>query len=272
MEILREEANPKAVTEPTVTITSLLRKVVAYDPEADEELIAQAYRTAHAAHRGQIRKSGEPFVYHPLATADILADLGLDATTIAAALLHDAIEDTDLTKEELTTRFGEEVADIVDGVTKLKRLPSANFEETQAESLRKMIVAMSRDVRVIIIKLADRLHNMRTLAYLKRENQLKKATETLEIYAPLAHRLGIYSVKWELEDLAFATLHPRRYEEIKRLVAARRGDREAFINATAQELVRDLEEAGIEAEVKGRVKHFYSIYNKMVSRNKEFNE
>src|SRR5215210_3821960 len=272
MEMIREEAYPKAVPVPEVTITSLLSKVAAYNPEADEELIAGAYGTAHAAHKGQVRKSGEPFVYHPLATADILAELHLDSTTIAAAILHDVLEDTDLTKEEIEAGFGEEVADIVDGVTKLKRLPSGNLEEAQAESLRKMIVAMSRDVRVIIIKLADRLHNMRTLAYLKRENQLKKATETLEIYAPLAHRLGIYSVKWELEDLAFATLHPRRYAEIKRLVAARRGDREAFIDATAQQLLRHLAEAGIEAEVKGRVKHFYSIYNKMVRRNKEFNE
>jgi GTP pyrophosphokinase len=182
------------------------------------------------------------------------------------------LEDTGVSKEELSERFGEDVAEIVDGVTKLKRLPSGNLEEAQAESLRKMIVAMSRDVRVIIIKLADRLHNMRTLAYLKRETQLKKATETLEIYAPLAHRLGIYSIKWELEDLSFATLHPRRYEEIKSLVAARRGDREAFINGTAAELLRHLRESGIEAEVHGRVKHFYSIYNKMVRRNKEFNE
>ncbi len=227
---------------------------------------------AHAAHRGQTRKSGEPFVYHPLATADVLAELRLDTTTIAAALLHDVLEDTGVTKEELAERFGDEVAEIVDGVTKLKRLPSGNLEEAQAESLRKMIVAMSRDVRVIIIKLADRLHNMRTLAYLKRETQLRKATETLEIYAPLAHRLGIYSIKWELEDLSFATLHPRRYEEIKSLVAARRGDREAFINGTAAELLRHLRESGIEAEVHGRVKHFYSIYNKMVRRNKEFNE
>ncbi len=272
MEMIREEAYPKAVPVPEVTITSLLRKVAAYNPEANEELIAEAYGTAHAAHKGQVRKSGEPFVYHPLATADILAELHLDSTTIAASILHDVLEDTDLTKEELEARFGEEVADIVDGVTKLKRLPSGNLEEAQAESLRKMIVAMSRDVRVIIIKLADRLHNMRTLAYLKRDNQLKKATETLEIYAPLAHRLGIYSVKWELEDLAFATLHPRRYEEIKRLVAARRADRESFISATAEELKQHLEEAGVEAEVKGRVKHFYSIYNKMVRRNKEFNE
>ncbi|MBA3471627.1 MAG: bifunctional (p)ppGpp synthetase/guanosine-3',5'-bis(diphosphate) 3'-pyrophosphohydrolase [Rubrobacter sp.] len=272
MEMIREEAYPKAVPVPEVTITSLLRKVAAYNPEADEELIAGAYGTAHAAHKGQVRKSGEPFVYHPLATADILAELHLDSTTIAAAILHDVLEDTDLTKEELEARFGEEVADIVDGVTKLKRLPSGNLEEAQAESLRKMIVAMSRDVRVIIIKLADRLHNMRTLAYLKRENQLKKATETLEIYAPLAHRLGIYSVKWELEDLAFATLHPRRYEEIKRLVAARRADRESFISTTAEELKQHLTEAGVEAEVKGRVKHFYSIYDKMVRRNKEFNE
>ncbi len=222
MEMIREEAYPRAVPVPEVTITSLLRKVTAYNPEADEELIAGAYATAHAAHKGQVRKSGEPFVYHPLATADILADLHLDSTTIAAAILHDVLEDTEVTKAELGKKFGEELVDIVDGVTKLKRLPSGNLEEAQAESLRKMIVAMSRDVRVIIIKLADRLHNMRTLAYLQRENQLKKATETLEIYAPLAHRLGIYSVKWELEDLAFATLHPRRYEEIKRLVAARR--------------------------------------------------
>jgi guanosine-3',5'-bis(diphosphate) 3'-pyrophosphohydrolase len=272
MEMIREEAYPKAGPVPEITITSLLGRVASYDPEADEELITRAYSMAHAAHKGQVRKSGEPFVYHPLATADILVDLRMDSTTIAAGILHDVLEDTKITKEQLETQFGEELADIVDGVTKLKRLPAENLEEAQAESLRKMIVAMSRDVRVIIIKLADRLHNMRTLAYLKRENQLKKATETLEIYAPLAHRLGIYSVKWELEDLAFATLHPRRYAEIKRLVAARRGDREAFIDATAQELLRHLAEAGIEAEVKGRVKHFYSIYNKMVRRNKEFNE
>ncbi|MGH3148506.1 MAG: RelA/SpoT family protein, partial [Rubrobacter sp.] len=243
-----------------------------YAPEGSEEMIADAYAVAHAAHRGQTRKSGEPFVHHPLATADVLAELRLDPTTIAAALLHDVLEDTGVTKQEIAARFGDEVAEIVDGVTKLKRLPSGNLEEAQAESLRKMIVAMSRDVRVIIIKLADRLHNMRTVAYLKRETQLRKATETLEIYAPLAHRLGIYSIKWELEDLSFATLHPRRYEEIKRLVAARRGDREAFINGTAAELLRHLRGSGIEAEVHGRVKHFYSIYNKMVRRNKEFNE
>src|ERR687893_1203925 len=272
MEPVRTEERPRAIPAPDVNVSSLIEKVAAYGPEGPEELLAEAYGMAHAAHKGQVRKSGEPFVYHPLATADILAELHLDSTTIAAAILHDVLEDTDLTKQELEARFGEEVADIVDGVTKLKRLPAENLEEAQAESLRKMIVAMSRDVRVIIIKLADRLHNMRTLAYLKRENQLKKATETLEIYAPLAHRLGIYSVKWELEDLAFATLHPRRYEEIKRLVAARRADREAFINVTAEELKQHLAEAGVEAEVKGRVKHFYSIYNKMVRRNKEFNE
>jgi guanosine-3',5'-bis(diphosphate) 3'-pyrophosphohydrolase len=272
VEPVRTEERPKAIPAPGVTISSLIEKVSSYGPEGTEELIADAYNAAHAAHRGQTRKSGEPFVYHPLATADVLAELRLDPTTIAAALLHDVLEDTGVTKEELSERFGDDVAEIVDGVTKLKRLPSGNLEEAQAESLRKMIVAMSRDVRVIIIKLADRLHNMRTLAYLKRETQLRKATETLEIYAPLAHRLGIYSIKWELEDLSFATLHPRRYEEIKSLVAARRGDREAFINGTAAELLRHLRESGIEAEVHGRVKHFYSIYNKMVRRNKEFNE
>ena len=272
MEPVRTEERPRAIPAPDVTISSLIERVSDYGPEGSEELLAEAYNVAHTAHRGQTRKSGEPFVYHPLATANILAELHLDPTTIAAALLHDVLEDTGVTKKELEERFGEDLAEIVDGVTKLKRLPSGNLEEAQAESLRKMIVAMSRDVRVIIIKLADRLHNMRTLAYLKRETQLAKATETLEIYAPLAHRLGIYSLKWELEDLAFATLHPRRYEEIKRLVAARRGDREAFINGIGAELIRHLGEAGIEAEVRGRVKHFYSIYHKMVRRNKEFNE
>jgi GTP diphosphokinase / guanosine-3',5'-bis(diphosphate) 3'-diphosphatase len=272
MEPVRTEERPRAIPAPDVTISLLIEKVSGYGPEGSEELLAEAYGVAHAAHRGQTRKSGEPFVYHPLATADVLAELHLDPTTIAAALLHDVLEDTGVTKKELKERFGEDLAEIVDGVTKLKRLPSGNLEEAQAESLRKMIVAMSKDVRVIIIKLADRLHNMRTLAYLKRETQLTKATETLEIYAPLAHRLGIYSLKWELEDLAFATLHPRRYEEIKRLVAARRGDREAFINGIGAELIRNLGQAGIEAEVRGRVKHFYSIYHKMVRRNKEFNE
>ena len=272
MEAARTEKFPRAVPAPEVTVSSLIEEVASYSPDGVEELIADAYGVAYAAHRGQTRKSGEPFIYHPLATAKILGDLHLDPVTIASALLHDVLEDTEVDKKELSGRFGDEVAEIVDGVTKLKNLPSGNLEEAQAESLRKMIVAMSRDVRVIIIKLADRLHNMRTLAYLKRETQLKKATETLEIYAPLAHRLGIYSVKWELEDLSFATLHPRRYEEIKRLVAARRDDREEFIGKTGEELVRDLKEAGIEADVRGRVKHFYSIYDKMVRRNKEFNE
>ena len=268
-----EEVGTRQETASEVTISTLIEKVASYSPDPQEELIAHAYQVAHSSHRDQKRKSGESFVHHPLCTADLLADLRLDPVTIVAALLHDVLEDTEVTKEELTKQFGDEVADMVDGVTKLKRLPSGNLEEAQAESLRKMIVAMSKDVRVIIIKLADRLHNMRTLDYLNRDTQLKKATETLEIYAPLAHRLGIYSLKWELEDLSFATLHPRRYDEIKRLVAARRGDREAFINGVADELLGHLGEAGVaDAEVHGRVKHFYSIYNKMVRRNKEFNE
>ncbi len=273
MEIARKEEALGSVHAPEITVSSLIEKVSSYSQdERTQELIAEAYGLAYSAHRGQARKSGEPYIHHPLAAADILADLYLDPPTIAAALLHDVLEDTEITKEELAGRFGEGVAEIVDGVTKLNRLPSGNLEEAQAESLRKMIVAMSRDVRVIIIKLADRLHNMRTLEYLKRETQLRKATETLEIYAPLAHRLGIYSLKWELEDLSFATLHPRRYEEIKRLVAARRDDRETFIRGRGDELLSHLEGSGIEAEVRGRVKHFYSIYNKMVRRNKEFNE
>jgi GTP pyrophosphokinase len=255
-----------------VSISSLISKITSYRADPQEEMIAEAYALSHSAHRRQERKSGEPFIRHPLRVADLLADLHMDPVTIAAAILHDVLEDAEVTKEELGRRFGEEVAEIVDGVTKLKRLPSGNLEEAQAESLRKMIIAMSRDVRVIIIKLADRLHNMRTLEYLNRETQLKKATETLEIYAPLAHRLGIHSFKWELEDLSFSTLHPRRYEEIKRLVDARRDDREGFIGRTGDELLEHLQEAGIGADVHGRVKHFYSIYNKMVQRNKEFNE
>jgi GTP pyrophosphokinase len=272
IEPLNGRSRPGKDAGSEATISSLIAKVASYSPEPEEEMIARAYRVAHSSHRGQHRKSGESFVHHPLCTADLLADLRLDPVTIAAALLHDVLEDTEVTRAELEREFGGEVADMVDGVTKLKRLPSGNLEEAQAESLRKMIVAMSKDVRVIIIKLADRLHNMRTLDYLNRETQLKKATETLEIYAPLAHRMGIYSLKWELEDLSFATLHPRRYEEIKRLVAARRGDRESFIAGVADELQGHLRESGVEAEVHGRVKHFYSIYNKMVRRNKEFNE
>jgi GTP pyrophosphokinase len=272
LEATNGKARPGKGVESEATISALIEKVAAYSPEPSEEMIARAYRVAHSSHRGQHRKSGESFVHHPLCTADLLADLRLDPVTITAALLHDVLEDTEVGKAELEKEFGSEVADMVDGVTKLKRLPSGNLEEAQAESLRKMIVAMSKDVRVIIIKLADRLHNMRTLEYLNRETQLKKATETLEIYAPLAHRMGIYSLKWELEDLSFATLHPRRYEEIKRLVAARRGDRESFITGVADELQVHLGESGVEAEVHGRVKHFYSIYNKMVRRNKEFNE
>ncbi|MCJ7796903.1 MAG: bifunctional (p)ppGpp synthetase/guanosine-3',5'-bis(diphosphate) 3'-pyrophosphohydrolase, partial [Thermoleophilia bacterium] len=209
---------------------------------------------------------------HPLGTATICADLRLDSHTLAAALLHDVVEDTEVSIERVRTEFGDDVALLVDGVTKLTKMSFKSSEEEQAENYRKMIVAMAKDIRVILIKLADRLHNMRTLCYLGKDKQIQKAKETLEIYAPLAHRLGIESVRWELEDLAFSTLHPRKYAEIQQMVAQRRADREEYIEEARTYLVRELEKVKIGAEISGRAKHFYSIYDKMTRKGKEFNE
>jgi guanosine-3',5'-bis(diphosphate) 3'-pyrophosphohydrolase len=253
-------------------LVPLLEDVAAYNPEFDRELLKRAFLFASEAHEGQQRRSGEPFIAHPVGVARVLADLHLDDSTLAAALLHDVVEDTDLTIEEVRAEFGEEITRLVEGVTKLTRIHFQSREQAQAENYRKMIVAMAQDPGVILIKLADRLHNMRTIEYLGKQKQLQKARETLEVYAPLAHRLGIHTIKWQLEDLAFATLHPRRYAEIQAMVNERRGDRDEFVSTAAEQVERELEKLDIPAEISGRAKHFYSIYEKMAKRGKEFNE
>jgi GTP diphosphokinase / guanosine-3',5'-bis(diphosphate) 3'-diphosphatase len=253
-------------------LDGLFRQIVRYNPNFDRDLVGRAFRVALTQHSNQLRASGEDYIHHPLGTAGICADLRLDSATIAAALLHDVVEDTDVSIEAIRGQFGEEVALLVDGVTKLSQMSFRSVEEAQAENFRKMIIAMAKDIRVILIKLADRLHNMRTLSYLGKEKQIEKSRETLDIYAPLAHRLGIESIRWELEDLAFATLHPRKYAEIQLMVSQRRADRETYMEEARQILKGELEKAKIDAEISGRAKHFYSIYDKMTRRGKEFNE
>ncbi|MCA0143473.1 bifunctional (p)ppGpp synthetase/guanosine-3',5'-bis(diphosphate) 3'-pyrophosphohydrolase [Blastococcus sp. LR1] len=239
-------------------------------PKADLALLQRAYDVAEQAHSSQKRKSGDPYITHPLAVATVLAGLGMDTTTLIAALLHDTVEDTGVTLETITTEFGSEVAHLVDGVTKIDRVKMG--DAAQAETIRKMIVAMARDPRVLVIKLADRLHNMRTLRFLPPEKQEKKARETLEILAPLAHRLGMNTIKWELEDLAFATLYPKRYDEIVRLVAERAPSRDTFIAEVTSQVTEQLKAAKIEAVVTGRPKHYYSIYQKMIVRGRDFTD
>jgi GTP diphosphokinase / guanosine-3',5'-bis(diphosphate) 3'-diphosphatase len=253
-------------------LDELLEEVAGYDTAVDRELITRAFRYAAEAHEGQQRRSGEPFILHPVGVAKICAELRLDEPTLCAALLHDVVEDTDHDLADVRTEFGDEVAQLVEGVTKLTRIQFQSREQAEAENYRKMVVAMSEDVRVILIKLADRLHNMRTIEYLGKQKQIQKAKETLEVYAPLAHRLGIHALKWELEDLAFQTLHPRKYEEIKTMVAERRADREGHVAEAADVLQRELAKVDIPAEISGRAKHFYSIYDKMVKKGREFNE
>jgi len=248
----------------------LVKTVRSTHQKADVRLIERAYETAAYWHRDQMRLSGDPYITHPLAVATILAELGMNTDTICAALLHDTVEDTPYTLTELRGEFGEDIAELVDGVTKLDRVKYG--ESAEAETVRKMIVAMSRDIRVLVIKLADRLHNMRTLRYLPREKQERKAREVLEIYAPLAHRLGMNTVKWELEDLAFATLYPKRFDEIVRLVSGRAPGRDVFLQEVITEVRADLQEAKIKNTVTGRPKHFYSIYQKMVARDREFDD
>ncbi len=253
-------------------LDDLFRQIARYNPAFERDLIRRAYERAVSGHHHQYRASGEEYVLHPLGTATICADLRLDSATIAAALLHDLVEDTEITVEEIRDEFGQEVALLVDGVTKLTQMAFSTVEEEQAENYRKMIIAMAKDIRVILIKLADRLHNMRTLRYLGKDKQIQKAKETLEIYAPLAHRLGIESIRWELEDLAFATLHPRKYAEIQQMVSQRRADREEYIEEARTYLIEELAKVKIQAEIQGRAKHFYSIYDKMTRKGKEFNE
>jgi GTP diphosphokinase / guanosine-3',5'-bis(diphosphate) 3'-diphosphatase len=255
-----------------VSLESLLRKVRGYNPKADVREVQRAYEFAEASHRGQLRKSGDPFIEHPLGVAYILADLGLDTTTLVSSLLHDVVEDTDLGVDDIRREFGDEIAAIVDGLTKLDRIEYRSREQAQAENVRKMIVAMARDIRVLIIKLADRLHNMRTLDSMPRRKQELKAIETLEIYGPLAHRLGIFQVKWELEDLAFKTLHPKRFEEIEHLVGKAEHERSEYLEGVLDAVNQHLRRAKVKSEVEGRPKHLYGVYEKMVLRGKEFSE
>jgi guanosine-3',5'-bis(diphosphate) 3'-pyrophosphohydrolase len=248
----------------------LFRAIRANHPKADLALIERAYVTAEKMHGTQMRKSGDPYITHPLAVTTILADIGMTESTLVASLLHDTVEDTPYTLEQVREDFGDEVAQLVDGVTKLDKVKYG--DSAQAETIRKMIVAMSRDIRVLVIKLADRLHNMRTLRYVKQETQERVARETLDIYAPLAHRLGMNTLKWELEDLAFATLHPKIYDEIVRMVAERAPSRDQFLAEVIAQVEADLREAKIRAAVTGRPKHYYSIYQKMIVGGREFTD
>jgi guanosine-3',5'-bis(diphosphate) 3'-pyrophosphohydrolase len=253
-------------------IDELISDVAAYNRDVDRDLLERAFYFAAEKHEGQQRRSGEDFIHHPWGAAKICADLRLDEQTIAAALLHDVVEDTDTDIKEVRAEFGDEIAQLVDGVTKLTRVQFQSREQAEAENYRKMIVAMAHDVRVILVKLADRLHNMRTAEFWGRQKQIQKAKETIEVYAPLAHRLGINKLKWELEDLSFTTLHPRKYEEIKAMVSERRADREEHVREAAMVLKAELEKVDIPAEISGRAKHFYSIYDKMAKKGREFNE
>jgi len=243
-----------------------------HHPKASTVVISRAYDLAAQAHQGQYRKSGEPYIHHPLAVARIVASFGLDDVTISAALLHDSVEDTGVTLEELAEQFGTDVADIVDGVTKLDRLQFDSKAAQQAASMRKMLVAMAKDLRVLMIKLADRLHNMRTLGAMATDKQARIARETIDVYAPLAHRLGMADLKQQLEDLSFATLHPKQYAEIDHMVATRSPERELYIEQVLEEVRLRLSELGVEAEVSGRPKHLWSIYEKMVVKGRQFDE
>ena len=240
--------------------------------DIDRGRVQEAFTFACKHHAAQRRKSGEDFIVHPVGVARICASMQLDTETLCAALLHDTVEDTGASIEQVQERFGKEIAGIVDGVTKLTGITFQSHDEAQVENYRKMVMAMADDPRVILIKLADRLHNMRTIDALTKQKQIDKARETLDIYAPLAHRLGIHAIKWELEDLAFATLHPRKYQEIKGLVAQQRADREGFVSQAGEYLTSELSKLGIESQIAGRAKHFYSIYSKMTKKSREFNE
>lgn len=255
-----------------VTIDAILEAVKRYQPNADTDLIRRAYELADAAHKGQKRVSGEDYIIHPLAVAKILTDLQIDDITISAAILHDVVEDTTHTLEEMRELFGDEVAMLIDGVTKLGRIQYKSKEEQQLESYRKMFLAMAKDIRVIMIKLADRLHNMRTLKYMREDKQKRIARETIEIYAPLANRLGISNVKWELEDLCLRYLDPKAYYDLVECVKQKRQERQAFIDEAHEQIVEKLEEAHITAEIQGRAKHFYSIYKKMKRDQKDISE
>ena len=260
-------------TSPEVLYQELIKSVKKYHPSTDISMIEKAYKVASEAHKDQKRKSGEPYIIHPLCVAIILADLELDKETIVAGLLHDAVEDTWMTYEEVEKEFGSEVALLVDGVTKLGQLSySKDKVEVQAENLRKMFLAMAKDIRVILIKLADRLHNMRTLQYMRPEKQQEKARETMDIYAPIAMRLGISKIKVELDDLSLKYLKPDVYYDLVEKVALRKSAREEFVNSIVKQVKQHMEDANIRAQVDGRVKHFFSIYKKMVNQDKTIDQ
>ena len=275
-EIRKADASVKAMddfTSPDVLYQELIASVKKYHPSTDISMIEKAYKVAYEAHKDQYRKSGEPYIIHPLCVAIILADLELDKETIVAGLLHDVVEDTVMTSEEIASEFSEEVALLVDGVTKLGQLSyKADKVEVQAENLRKMFLAMAKDIRVILIKLADRLHNMRTLKYMKPEKQKEKARETMDIYAPIAQRLGISKIKIELDDLSLKYLEPEVYYDLSEKIALRKKDREAFVARIVEEVSKHIEAAGIKAQIDGRVKHFFSIYKKMVNQEKTLDQ
>ena len=252
-------------------LEELISKIKANGNNVDIDLVKKAYDLAFEAHKEQKRESGEPYIIHPISVAMILADMGMDTNTIVAGLLHDVIEDTDYTYEDISNIFNVEVANLVDGVTKLGKIKYKSKEEQQADNVRKMLLAMAKDIRVIIIKLADRLHNMRTLKYMKPEKQKKKAQETLDIFAPLAHRLGISKIKWELEDLCLRYIHPEEYYDLVNMIAER-VEREKFISRIIEELKENLDKANIDSDIEGRPKHFYSIYRKMVNKHKSIEQ
>src|SRR5579863_2683614 len=252
-----------------MTIQELITRVQLYDPSFDAKWLMRVYEVADAAHEGQRRASGESYIEHPLAVAGILAELEMDRQTIAAALLHDVVEDTSVTTEQVASEFGYEIASLVEGVTKLTRIPYQSKEEAQVENLRKMFMAMAKDIRVIIIKLADRLHNMRTLGSLPPSKQQAIARETLDIYTPIAHRLGIWKIKWEIEDECLRYLDPGPYHDIVERVAKTRREREADVEQAIARLRDEFKELKINAEIQGRPKHFYSIYSK-ISKGRDF--
>ena len=269
----RDESEKKDFIPPEILYNELIAKVRKYHPSTNVTQIEKAYQIAYNAHKEQVRKSGEPYIIHPICVAMILADLELDKETIVGGLLHDVVEDTVMTLKDIENEFGSEVALIVDGVTKLGQLSySSDKVEVQAENLRKMFLAMAKDIRVILIKLADRLHNMRTLKYMKSEKQKEKARETMDIYAPIAQRLGISKIKIELDDLALRYLEPDVYYNLAKNIASKKSEREAFVRSIVDEVSHHMEEGGIKCEVNGRVKHFFSIYRKMVNQDKTLDQ
>ena len=253
-------------------LENLISKIKTSGNNADVDMIKKAYNLAFEAHKDQKRESGEPYIIHPVSVAIILTEMGMDTNTIVAGLLHDVIEDTDYTYDDIAKIFNKEIANLVDGVTKINKIRYKTKEEQQADNVRKMLLAMAQDIRVIIIKLADRLHNMRTLKFMSPEKQKQKAQETLDIYAPIAHRLGMSKVKWELEDLCLRYLHPDEYYNLVKDIAEKRVEREKYISYIIEELKQKLKSANIECDIEGRPKHFYSIYRKMVDKNKSIEQ